>query len=254
MDAGEATPPDRGAGRASEGDRAVRVLRGRASTPMADREATAALLDRAAETGHPGVRAWVPHRQVAFGRRDVRASGYDRARRAATRRGYAAVDRRVGGRAVAYTGRTVAFVHALPIDDPRRGIEARYDAAVGAIRDALRSLGAAVECGEPPDAFCPGAHSVRARDGGKVAGVAQRIRSDAALVGGCVPVDDRAAQRAVLAPVYDALGVPLDPDAVGSVAAAGGPADSDRVALALEAALVAGRPTRVEHVTAERTS
>jgi len=37
----------------------------------------------------------------------------------------------------------------------------------------------------------------------------------------------------VLDPVYDALGVPFDPDTVGSVSTAGGPDDPERVIDAL---------------------
>lgn len=222
------------------------VVRGRAVDPAADRAVTAALVDRAAGRGGPAVRAWVPHRQVAFGPRDARAPGYDAACRAARRRGYRVVERRVGGRAVAYTGRTVAFVRAVPVDDPRTGLDDRYAAALDDVLDALRSLGATVERGEPRRAFCPGSRSVRVRDGGKVAGLAQRVRGDAALVAGCVLVDDRAAQRAVLGSVYDALGVPLDRAAVGSLAAAGGPPAPDRVARVLEATLTGDRPARVE--------
>ncbi|MFB6301901.1 MAG: lipoate--protein ligase family protein [Haloferacaceae archaeon] len=243
------------------------VVRGHAADPATDRAVAAALLDRAAERGQPAVRAWVPTRQVAFGPRDARAPGYDLACRAARRRGYRAVERRVGGRAVAYTGRTVAFARAVPVDDPGVGLDDRYEAIRGVVRDALCALGGAVERGEPPNAFCPGTRSLRACDGGKVAGLAQRVRGDAALVAGCVLVDDRAAQRAVLAPVYDALGVPFDPDAVGSLAAAGmngggsesghgsgngdvpeggGPRTPARIARALESALVGDRPMRVE--------
>lgn len=66
-------------------------------------------------------------------------------------------------------------------------------------------------------------------------------------------VDDHAAQRAVLGPTDDALGRPLDPDAVVCVATAGGPGDPVRVARAVETVLVGGRPARVERV-GERTS
>ncbi|MFB6303600.1 MAG: lipoate--protein ligase family protein [Haloferacaceae archaeon] len=253
------------AGPAPSRSDAVRVVRGRAAdvdadraatATLLDRAATATLLDRAAAAGRVGVRAWTPARQVAFGPRDVRDRGFERARRAARRRGYRVVERRVGGRAVAYTGRTVAFARAAPVADARRGLDERYESVVGAVVDALGGLGADVERGEPADSFCPGTHSVRVRGGGKVAGVAQRVREGAALVAGCVLVDDAAAQRSVLGPVYDALGVPFDPDAVGSVAAAGGAADPERVARALEAALVGGRPTRTTPASAvaERTS
>ncbi len=90
---------------------------------------------------------------------------------------------------------------------------------------------------------------MRAVDGGKVAGIAQRVRQDAALVSGCVTVAQRGPIRAVLAPVYDALGVPFDPDTVGSVAAAGGPDDPAAVRDALTAGLVGERAADVRDVS-----
>ena len=52
----------------------------------------------------------------------------------------------------------------------------------------------------------------------------------------------------MLDPVYGALSVPFDPASVGSVAASGGPADPERVARAVESALVGDRDVRVERV------
>ncbi|MGQ4554384.1 lipoyl protein ligase domain-containing protein [Halobellus sp. GM3] len=189
------------------------------------------MLDRTADSGVAAVRAWTPHRQVAFGRRDARSDGYDRARSAAESRGYPAIERDVGGRAVAYTGTTVAFGVVVPIADARSGIGTRYDAAVTGVVGALRSLGVPARRGEPDASFCPGAHSVQAR--GKLSGIAQRVRRDAALVSGIVVVDARDELAAVLDPVYEALGVPFDPESVDSVAAIGGTADSEAVIDAL---------------------
>lgn len=224
----------------------MRLVRGRAATPHADRAATAAMLTRAGETGETAFRAWAPHRQVAFGRRDTHEPGYGAARTAATARDYAVVERSVGGRAVAYTGSTVAFAHAVPLDDPRRGLTERYEAGVDGVVVALADLGVDAVPGEPAAAFCPGDHSVQVRGdaghAGKVAGIAQRIRSDAALVAGCVLVDDRSALVDVLGAVYDALDVPFAPDSVGTVAAAGGPTNPEDVCRALERAFV-GRPS-----------
>jgi lipoate-protein ligase A len=173
---------------------------------------------------------------VAFGPRDRRAPGYDRAREAARSRGYAPAERAVGGRAVAYTGRTVAFALARPTA-ARTAVTARYDAVLPRVVDCLAGLGADVAAGEPSAAFCPGGHGVRAVGGGKVAGLAQRVRAEAAVVAGCVLVDDRDDQRAVLAPVYRALDHPLDPAAVGDLASAGCDAGPDAVVRALRAAL-----------------
>lgn len=191
------------------------------------------LLDRAAAADAPACRVWRPDRRVAFGPRDRRAAGYERARAAATDRGYAPVERSVGGRAVAYTGRTVAFAVARPEEGPRPDLTARYDAARARLVDALTALGARVEAGEPPDSFCPGDHALRAVGGGKVAGLAQRARADATVVAGCVLVDDRAAQREILGPVYRALAVPFDPASVGDLASAGADCGPDEVVRAL---------------------
>lgn len=221
----------------AETDDRVRIVRGRAETREADRAVTAAMLDGTGRDGVPAFRAWTPHRQVAFGRRDSHADGYDEARRAAEDRGFPPLERSVGGRAVAYTGTTtLAFAHAVPSEDIRTGIDARYDAATESAVEALRSVGVAATPGEPPNSFCPGAHSVQAD--GKLCGIAQRVRSDAALVSGVVVADDSEEIAAVLEPVYAALDVPFDPETVGSVAESGGPSDPARTVRALETSFV----------------
>jgi lipoate-protein ligase A len=212
----------------------------------ADRAVTDALREDAAETGEAIVRAWRPHRQLAFGRRDARADGYERARRAARERGYPAYERDVGGRAVAYTGNTVAFVRLEPIEDVRQGLDARYDATLAAVQRGLERVGVAAERGEPPDAFCPGRHSLSAN--GKLVGLAQRISAGVAQVAGVVVVRDHGPIADVLTGVYDALGVPFDPDSVGSVARAGGDGDPTAVARAIESALVGDRDATVERL------
>ncbi len=225
----------------------MRVLRGRADTIEEDRAVTRALADDVEASGEPTVRAWTPHRQVAFGRRDARSDGYDRAREAAGKRGFPTPERDVGGRAVAYTGNTVAFVRVEPVADFRRGTDERYDRAVREIRDALGSLGVEAWEGEPPDAFCPGAHSL-STDAGKVVGIAQRVRQGSAAVAGIVVVRDHEVIADVLDPIYRSLGVPFAPASVGSVAASGGSADPTRVARAVESALVGDRDATVERV------
>ena len=229
----------------------MRVFRGRAGTIEADRAASERLLEVAA-AGEPAVRVWAPHRQVAFGRRDARLEGYERARDAAREQGFPAIERSVGGRAVAYDGETaLAFARAEPIADFRRGTDERYERLTADVERALADLGVAASRGEPDRSFCPGAHSLRANasaGGGKLVGIAQRVRSDAALVSGILLVDAAADLAAVLEAVYGELDVPFDPQSVGSVAAAGGPADPTRVREVLEAALVGGRPMVEERI------
>ena len=241
----------------------MRVLRGRAATIETDREVSRRLLSLAAD-GEPAVRVWTPHRQLAFGRRDRRLEGYDRARERARAREFPPVERDVGGRAVAYDGETtLAFARAEPVADFRRGTDDRYERATAAVEDALRSLAGGLEPsrGEPDDSFCPGTHSLSlaasdGEEGGsedrrKVVGIAQRVRQDAAVVAGIVLVANRDRLAAVLEGVYSALEVPFDPNTVGSVADAGGPSDPAVVRSALEDALVGtGTAVTIESVAA----
>ncbi len=222
----------------------MRVYRGRAGDAAADRAVTADVVDRVGASDEPAVRVWAPHRQVAFGRRDAREEGYDRARAAARERGYDPLERSVGGRAVAYTGRsTLAFARIEPVDGVRGGLDDRYERLTVDVRRALRRLGVAAERGEPDDAFCPGQHSLRCE--GKLVGIAQRVRQDAAVASGICVVDERRDLADVLAAVYGALDVPFDPASVGSVAAAGGTGDVETVRATIEDELVGDRERTV---------
>jgi lipoate-protein ligase A len=218
----------------------MRVYRGRSETVEDDWQVTGTLLDIAAETGEPAVRVWRPHRQVAFGPRDVTADGYDGVRQVALDRGFETVERRVGGRAVAYTGSTVAFARCVPLDDHRTGLDDRYESMVDDVLVALDELGVDPWRGEPDGSFCPGGYSLSAA--GKLVGIAQRVRSHVALVSGVAVVRDHDEIATVLEPIYDGLDVPFEPRSVGSIARAGGPADPATVRAALEYALCGTRP------------
>lgn len=230
----------------------VRVLRGRKPTIDADRAASERLLEVAAD-GQRAVRVWTPHRQVAFGRRDARREGYERAREAADERGFPPVERGVGGRAVAYDGsRVLAFARVEPVADFRRGTDERYERLTADVESALTALGVESVRGEPDDSFCPGAHSLSLEAGGsrrKVVGIAQRVTSDAALVSGILLVEASDELRDVLKAVYDALEVPFDPTSVGGVTGDSG-ASVETVRSALESALVGERERVLEELDA----
>ena len=224
----------------------MRVLRGRAGTRDEDRTVTADMLADTAETGEPAVRVWTPHQQVAFGRRDARTDDFEVAKSVARACGFEPVERSVGGRAVAYTGTTVAFARTVPLDDIRTGMEQRYAETTQAVQRALWRLNVPAQHGEPPRSFCPGDYSLQWE--GKIAGVAQRVRSGAALVSGVVLVDDHEEIAGALDPIYAALDVPFDPDSVGSVERADGDADPDRVVSLVEELLVGDADPSVETV------
>lgn len=222
------------------------VLRGRAADVGTDREVTRRLVEHSAAAGAPALRVWYPHRQVAFGRRDTRTEGYEAARRRAEQQGFDPVERGVGGRATAYTRGTLLFARAEPVADPRGGLDDRYERALGAIQRALSDLGVDARRGEPPDSFCPGTHSLQAA--GKLVGLAQRVRQNVALVAGVLAVRDHTVIAEVLDPVYDALGVPFDPDSVGSLTRAGGETDREPVQRTVETALVGAATPQVRTV------
>lgn len=224
------------------------VLRERGETLAADREATEAFVERTRKTGESGVRAWRPPKNVAFGRRDANREGYDRAREYASERGYPVAERSVGGHAVAFTGATVAFALAEPVEESRSGITERYDRVSGLVQSAMADLGVDVAEGEPEGAFCPGTHSLSAA--GKIAGLAQRVHSDVAVTSGILVVRDHEAIADVLDPIYDALDVPFERDSVGSVVRAGGDATPAVVVDALVDSL-AGEDERTVEVLRE---
>jgi lipoate-protein ligase A len=219
----------------------VYLVRGASSDVDEDREVTRRLARLTERTGEPTLRVWRPPRQIAFGRRDSTADGYERAREIAADHGYVPIERSVGGRAVAYTGTTVAFAIDVPIGSGRGGIERRYREVTADLRRALAAVGAAISPGEPDRSFCPGDHSLQGN--GKIAGIAQRVRRESALVGGCVLTSksDERAVATVLDSVYAELGVPFDPGSVGSVEGAGGTADVERIIDAIETAFVGER-------------
>ena len=223
------------------------VFRGRVGDPAADREATADMLSWTARNGEPTLRVWTPHRQVAFGRRDVRADDYEAAAEVARETGFEPFERSVGGRAVAYTGTTVAFARAEPAEDIRQGMADRYEEATTTVQRALWKLDVPAQRGEPEDTFCPGDYSL-SYGGGKIVGIAQRVRKGAALVSGVIVVDGHEEIGEVLEPVYETLDVPFDSDTVGSIERVGGQVNPESVIDTVEDALIGDDETTVRQV------
>lgn len=229
----------------------MRVYRGRGDTVEADRAASDRVVESVRREQDPALRVWRPPRHLAFGRRDSAADGYERAREIGDERGFPPVEREVGGRAVAYTGSTLAFARVTTVADERAGISERYERALSDLRTALADLGVNATAGEPPNSFCPGSHSLQATVAGrqcKLGGLAQRVRQDVAVVAGVLVVADHEDVAAVLGPVYEALGVVFDPSTVGSVALADGDTDTDTVVEAVTDALVGDAAVTIEGV------
>ncbi len=224
----------------------MRVLRGREEDPSADRAVTTAMAAQTARTGTPALRVWRPPKQVAFGRRDTRAEGYQAAREAAIDHGFPPTERETGGRAVAYPGTAVSIARTHAVDDIRTGISERYESTISTLQRAFWRLSVPAQRGEPDDSFCPGTHSLQYR--GKLAGVAQHVSKGVALVGAIVLVNGHESVAAVLDPVYDALSVPFDPTTVGSIEKAGGRADPELVRETLEDGFIGDLDPTIEPI------
>lgn len=158
-------------------------------------------------------------RAVVFGRRETRSPGFPGAVRAARHAGFEPLIRATGGRAVAYTERTVVVHHARHEKEPIGGHDARFVEFGELLVDVLRTLGVEARLGAVPGEYCPGAHSVNARGETKLVGTAQRVLRQAWLFSSLVVVGDEAELRPVLAEVYGHLAEPFDSTSVGSLSA-----------------------------------
>lgn len=219
--------------------RRIRVLRGEMPGGAAfDTAVSRTLLDSVARGEQPeSLRLWRPPDALAFSVTDRARLGFGGAVAAARAAGFEPFLRLAGGHAAVYTRASLAFAWTVPAPDVRTGIEERFAELSGLVAAALGGLGVDARVGEVAGEYCPGAHSVNARGRAKLMGVGQRVIRGAAHVGGVIVVGEAARARAVLEPVYEALGLSFAPDTVGSLEAELGSADAASVADVLLAEL-----------------
>jgi octanoyl-[GcvH]:protein N-octanoyltransferase len=195
----------------------VQLLRARhPQDPLLDAAVTHALLRRvgAGELG-PVARVFRPGPTMAFGRLDALAGGFDRARAAATARGYAPLVRLGGGHAAGYDEGSVLVELIRPERVIAEGIEGRFAGATALLVEALGAVGIAARVGELDGEYCAGAWSVNAA-GVKLAGTAQRSIRGASLVTAMLIVEGGARLRAALVDVYAALEIEWRPETAGA--------------------------------------
>ena len=172
---------------------------------------------------------------VGATKRDTRRPGFEKAVREANEEGYPVLVRAAGGGATAAGPGTLGFSIIRPSkpEDARRGVGERYDDAASFVLAAFARLGFdKAEVGEVRDEFCPGDHSIRVgsfEGGMKLVGIAQRLTSRAASVGGIVLVHGEDELARVLGRVYGALSLPFRAGSVGSMRAAGCDASVEEV-------------------------
>jgi len=163
------------------------------------------------------LRLYRPDDVVAFSTTDLRRPGFARAVSAARAAGFDAALRLAGGAAAVFSTESIAFAWCTPERDERAGIRARFARTAQWVARALRRLGVDARVGEVPGAYCPGDWSVNARGARKLMGVGQRVVRGAAHTGGVLVVGGSARLRAVLEPVYAALGFAFDPETAGAI-------------------------------------
>ncbi len=186
--------------------------------PVLDIAVTHALLRAVAEGRRPpALRVFRPGPTVAFGRLDALRPGFAAACDAARRHGHTPVIRPAGGHAAVYDERCVVVEHVTAEEDVTAGLQARFEDQSGRLRGVLAALGLDARIGELRGEYCAGAHSINLGGRLKVVGIAQRAIRGAALTTAVITVEDGPHLRAVIADVYAALALDVDPAAAGAV-------------------------------------
>ena len=178
----------------------------------------------------------VPPPMVAFGRLDALRDGYDRARAAAARHGFAPALRAPGGHAAAYHEGCLLLEEIVHEPDAMPAVQDRFRDRGELLAGALRTLGVDARVGEVPREYCAGRWSVNARGAVKLIGTAQRVVRGGWLFGAVIPVTGSDRLRAVLTDVYAELAIDMDPATVGAVADEAPQATMDTVRAAIESA------------------
>ncbi len=193
--------------------------------PEADLERGVQLL-REVQSGSRGalLRFYRPDPTLAFGQRDIRLPGFERAAQAAQAAGYAPLVRKAGGRAAAYHRGTLIVDHIEPHSEAIIGQQQRFKVFADLYARAFRKLNVDAHVGPIDGEYCPGDYSVhgipadrsRANSAVKLIGTAQRVISGAWLFSSVFVIEDSAPLRSVLDTVYRALESPMDPSTVGA--------------------------------------
>lgn len=176
-------------------------------------------------------------RMVAFGRRDTHEDRYIEAAALSRAAGYAPVERLAGGRAAVFHEGTIGVSLVSPEADATVGIHDRFGTVASVTVEALGMLGLDPRVGEVPGEYCPGEYSVSAGGRVKLAGYGQRLIRGAAHVGGVVVASGAGEVNRLLVPIYEVLGLPLDPTVTGAIDHERGPVTVETVIGAFSHAL-----------------
>lgn len=155
---------------------------------------------------------------AAFSRRDTLLKGYEEAASLARAAGFEPVVRPVGGRLAAYDAGSLVVHLWGPHSEPRRDLGERFVTMATCFAAALRDVGVPdVRVGAVPGEYCSGQWSVNTSGQAKLVGTGQRVFRTAFLFSAVVTVGRAEGITDVLARMYPALGLPLDPRSIGCV-------------------------------------
>jgi octanoyl-[GcvH]:protein N-octanoyltransferase len=186
--------------------------------PVLDVALSHALLDAvAAGRRGPALRVYRPGPTAAFGRLDVLRPGFAAARDVARELGLVPLVRSAGGHAAPYDDRSLVVEHLTPAEDVTSGLEERFAAHSARLAAVLEGLGADPRVGALAGEYCPGAHSIHVGGRLKVVGIAQRAVRRGAMTSAIVTVSDGPALRTMVAALYAALGLEVDPSTAGAL-------------------------------------
>jgi lipoate-protein ligase A len=144
--------------------------------------------------------------------------GFDRTVDIAVEHGFDPTIRIAGGRAVVFHRETVRFTWTVPLVDPIAEMQDRFQTIAERVVATLASFDIASSIGELSGEYCPGRYSVHVGGTGKVMGSGQRLARRAAQIAGMIVVRDKMIVNEVLAPIYAALELDMDPSQTGAVA------------------------------------
>jgi octanoyl-[GcvH]:protein N-octanoyltransferase len=189
------------------------------SHPQGDFEyALSALSEVSARGEGPDyLRIYQPRPTVAFSGKDQLRPGYEQASAVSRKRGFTPRRRPAGGRAVAYTQRSLIVDHIGHSTEPRSTFRERFRANAELMASSLRLLGIDAGVGELAGEYCPGEFSVHARSSVKLVGAAQRIVKNAWLISAVIQVGDLGRITKTTSEVYRELGLGWDERTAGSI-------------------------------------
>lgn len=170
----------------------------------------------------PLIRLYRPQPTLAFGQRDVRLPGYERARHICLEHGYTPVVRKAGGRAAAYHPGSLVLDHLEPHTDAIAGALPRFRLFGELIAAAFNRAGVPAAMGEIEGEYCAGEYSIHGVDPRgedfhiKLVGTAQRVIAGAWLFSSSIVIEDSAPVRNVLTDVYAALDLDWRPRTAGA--------------------------------------